>query len=373
MATFIRKSVKFGPCRVNLSKSGVGTSFGVKGLRVGVNSKGKTYAAGGRHGLYFRESLDSSGKSNGVKSNTSMPYATSEQKSGNGFLYVLYAAILILSFIYPILFVASIPCTLIIIGKIVAKQKLKKFKNTFLITLDELLAKKDVNGINEIISQIPENIKNEVERITFILNIYSKIACSFLEDNIIDDDEKKVLENIISIVSPSVLQQINIVLVNEILKNAVSDKRISNEEEELINKCINLFQLYDIKNEINQTINDYKQLEIIESSELPIIKPSNNINDDSPFHYENDCQFKKSRTQKGEQYIEDDSVGKLLVSSKNIHFVSNGHKTTKISSIISIDIVDKNIEMIVNNRKTPYYFSVNNPISLLGIMKKLMK
>ena len=38
-----RKSVHVGPFRVNLSKSGIGYSVGEKGLRMGVNSKGRRY------------------------------------------------------------------------------------------------------------------------------------------------------------------------------------------------------------------------------------------------------------------------------------------------------------------------------------------
>jgi Protein of unknown function (DUF4236) len=58
MALFIRKSFSIGPFRFNLSKSGVGVSVGVKGLRVGTRPDGKSYVAGGRGGLYFRENLD---------------------------------------------------------------------------------------------------------------------------------------------------------------------------------------------------------------------------------------------------------------------------------------------------------------------------
>jgi len=43
-----------GPVRFNLSKSGVGISTGVRGLRVGISSNGKPYIAGGSGGLYFR-------------------------------------------------------------------------------------------------------------------------------------------------------------------------------------------------------------------------------------------------------------------------------------------------------------------------------
>lgn len=55
---FLRKSVKLGPLRLNLSKSGVGASFGVKGARVGVKPSGQRYVHAGRHGLYYRANLD---------------------------------------------------------------------------------------------------------------------------------------------------------------------------------------------------------------------------------------------------------------------------------------------------------------------------
>jgi len=53
---YLRKSLKLGPLRFNLSKSGIGTSIGVKGLRVGTGPRG-SYLHGGRGGLYFRETL----------------------------------------------------------------------------------------------------------------------------------------------------------------------------------------------------------------------------------------------------------------------------------------------------------------------------
>ncbi len=45
-----------GPVRWNLSKSGIGMSVGIRGLRVGTGPRG-AYIAGGRGGLYFRQSL----------------------------------------------------------------------------------------------------------------------------------------------------------------------------------------------------------------------------------------------------------------------------------------------------------------------------
>ena len=58
MGWYLRKSLKLGPLRINLSKSGLGASAGAAGLRVGTGPKGR-YLHAGRGGLYFRKSLDS--------------------------------------------------------------------------------------------------------------------------------------------------------------------------------------------------------------------------------------------------------------------------------------------------------------------------
>jgi len=58
MAWYLRKSVKMGPVRFNLSKSGIGTSVGVKGFRVGVRPNGKSYIHAGRYGLYYRQEFN---------------------------------------------------------------------------------------------------------------------------------------------------------------------------------------------------------------------------------------------------------------------------------------------------------------------------
>ena len=60
MPVFLRKAVSVGPFRFNLSKSGVGLSAGVRGLRLGTGPRGN-YVHMGRQGLYYRRSLNSPG------------------------------------------------------------------------------------------------------------------------------------------------------------------------------------------------------------------------------------------------------------------------------------------------------------------------
>ena len=67
MGFSFRKSIKAGPVRVNLSKSGIGVSAGIKGARVGVNANGKAYVAGGANGVYYRKELSGETSENTTK------------------------------------------------------------------------------------------------------------------------------------------------------------------------------------------------------------------------------------------------------------------------------------------------------------------
>jgi len=57
MGIYLRKSVRVGPFRFNLSGSGVGVSVGVPGFRVGSGPRGN-YVQMGAHGIYYRASLN---------------------------------------------------------------------------------------------------------------------------------------------------------------------------------------------------------------------------------------------------------------------------------------------------------------------------
>jgi hypothetical protein len=56
MGFYLRKSIRVGPIRFNLSKSGVGVSAGIKGFRVGSGPRGN-YVHMGSNGFYYRQTL----------------------------------------------------------------------------------------------------------------------------------------------------------------------------------------------------------------------------------------------------------------------------------------------------------------------------
>jgi hypothetical protein len=75
MGYFFRKGLNFGPIRLNLSKSGVGASIGVKGARLTMTPRGTTYVTVGSKGFYYRETVArrSGGSSGPTPSQPSTP------------------------------------------------------------------------------------------------------------------------------------------------------------------------------------------------------------------------------------------------------------------------------------------------------------
>ena len=76
MGFYIRKSKRLGPFRLNISKSGLGISVGMKGARLSTGPKG-TYFNAGKDGIYYRKKLGGpnsphSSQSNGRASNINL-------------------------------------------------------------------------------------------------------------------------------------------------------------------------------------------------------------------------------------------------------------------------------------------------------------
>ena len=72
-----RKSIKFGPMRVNFSKSGIGVSAGVKGARVSVGPRG-THLNVGRGPFYYRQKIGGSPRSQGNTVHLPQPNVVSQ-------------------------------------------------------------------------------------------------------------------------------------------------------------------------------------------------------------------------------------------------------------------------------------------------------
>lgn len=61
MGLYFRRSFRLGPLRLNASRGGLGFSTGIKGARVGFDSRSRAYVHCGRGGVYYRSFLNGSG------------------------------------------------------------------------------------------------------------------------------------------------------------------------------------------------------------------------------------------------------------------------------------------------------------------------
>lgn len=75
MGFYLKKSVSVGPFRFNISKSGIGVSAGIKGLRVGTGPRGN-YIHMGRGGLYYRRTFSPADAQNAQPLGQSQPIPT---------------------------------------------------------------------------------------------------------------------------------------------------------------------------------------------------------------------------------------------------------------------------------------------------------
>jgi hypothetical protein len=96
MGAYLKKSFKVGPVRLNLSKSGVGASVGVKGARIGKRPNGSQYVHVGRKGFYYRKEL---GKST---SNTKTTQTGSDSYFTEGLIImaVIIGGIIVLGYLW---------------------------------------------------------------------------------------------------------------------------------------------------------------------------------------------------------------------------------------------------------------------------------
>lgn len=78
MGFYFRKSFGSGPFRINISKSGISYSAGIKGARVNFGNRG-TYVNFGSHGIYYRKKISDFGQKKYSRNQTNFTPVTYEQ------------------------------------------------------------------------------------------------------------------------------------------------------------------------------------------------------------------------------------------------------------------------------------------------------
>lgn len=365
-----RKSMSFGGIgRVSFSGRGIGVSTGIKGLRVGVNSRG-SYVSGGAGGFYFRESLGSSSRQNGGS-------GQANAGSSKGLLiatYLITTSVLgviatnsrgpISIGLFALFAGLGIYVSLTDFLKSSAIKKITTELDTAIINNSPLLP--------ETIEKLKKLSTNDRENVA--ITAYLKLCESVAKDYVIDENERKLIREISGCLSVDQRYTINEMVAAAIITELVKDNEITDVEENLLNQMIQSFQMAKTTiDEINTVISSYRQKKEIESKPLEL-KPVTlaTIPKVDKCYFESKTQEFKQRSKKNEKFFDFVSDGALIIAQDAIHFITNGHKKIKRSDIIGVSALQEKglVEISLMNKANPLYFKMDEPVVFLAIAGK---
>lgn len=371
MGMSFRKSMKIGGMRVNLSKSGIGVSTGIKGLRVGVNAKGKSYVSAGTHGMYYRKTI---GSSAGISSSTTNSNSQGSSSSSGCLLWGVGIICCLIGFAYPIWFVIpGIMLTIYLLYNF-ALSAMKKTILDFTNKINTTIDTNDFNSLTLIIDDIQQKITNPVRALPIYENTYRHLLEKALEDNVVSDDEKKIIELYESKLSSSKLDDINSNAIDEIIADIISDGEVTDQENEYLNKVISVLSINNTKQrEITAIIDETKKIHSLRQNGLKVIDFHNEITDGKECYYKDKIEMLKIRQLKGEQFYENDSTADIYISKELIDLVADGHKKIKMKDIINAELKDGIIEIVVINRQKPICLRSSEPSLIIAIIGEIKK
>jgi len=432
MGWYIRKSFSTGPVRFNLSKSGMGVSFGAKGARIGLGPRGM-YTHLGRGGLYYRSSY--SGFSRADKSsddrradvktsyqesiNNESPMSTStalfddrqikykklkmelelkksNKKDGIYFLISIVAFILggyfdsikhtIVSYIFLFLglgFLIAIPYRLVY--HLIHKYKSFRF---YKILTNKLLNTQDNKIDFEQFEKILESTNLSGKYRDFALyRFYRDYVNNILSDIKITETESKDLQKLEETLNldASLLKLIKKWVFNKTYLIIIEDKVLSREEEENIFHAKNILLLSDedIEDEMD-TLDILRTVRKINEEDISPIQVNIQLADkESCFHKTKGRMIKekivRSYQSEGVRHKVTDLViekeGDLYLTSKRIFIVGDGVYTIKLEKVFNVETdIDKNmVSLDVEGRKTPLQITVPDSYIFSAKLNKLLK
>ena len=386
MRSAFKKRVSLGGVIIlNISKGRFLMPGGIKGLRVGFNSH-NVQSSGGSYGSIVRKSISGSSSDQIIENNNEevltenyMKEVPADQISGNNpfttsflisvpiiFLIMLFAHLNFLMF-WGYLIAGGIA------AMIAFALKAKKNKQ-IIQAFSAAIMNEPLNKAEELLSKINKMGSTVKQRI--LMSNYPIVIDRVFNDQQISEEEELFIKKYSKHLPENFISHANDIIISEIIKIAIADNFLSDEEENLINRCFSTFRLpASRREEFNQTIQEYKNLEEcrkIEFKPKPITLTS--LPKIPSCLYESLSDYFKERTNNDVTELVYDDLGAVVLTDSSLEIVKTGHKSIKFNSIISAtkswngDI----IEVVAMNHKTPYYFKVSDPMIFIAVISKMM-
>lgn len=387
MRTELKKRISLGSVVIlNISKGRFLVPGGIKGLRVGFNSR-NTHTAAGSYGSIVRQSISDSSSSNKIEENKNGEPQTAsfteevsvDQITGKNIITTLYLismpAVLFIIFFSDLNSLAF--WGYLIAGGIAAMIAfaLKAKKNKKIIqAFSEAIMNEPLNKAEELLSKINKMGSSVKQRI--LMSNYSILIDRVFNDQQISEEEEFFIKKYSEHLPENFISHANDIIISEIIKIAIADNYLSEEEENLINRCFSTFQLpASRREEFNQTIQEYKNLEECRKNNFEPKPITITSLPKIPYClYESLADYFKERINNDDTELVYDDLGAVVLTESSLEIVKTGHKSIKFDSIISANKSWNSdiIEIIAINSKTPYYFKISDPMIFIAVISKMM-
>lgn len=386
MKLSFRKSFNVGGVRLNLSKRGIGSSVGIKGLRIGVNSLGKSYISGNIGGLHYTsyaiKNFNNNTNYNSLNNTSNIKNNFENQLDNIDFpkttmsliLPLIMILFLIIGIFQPIflIFCVLLAVYIIIINLYFIITRNSAIKYTDLL-VDSIKYKK-YNEFKNIIEKIDGKMSLQKFKEIILLKSYSKILSLILEDNIIDENEKEIINILLSKMDSEKINELHEFYLSNFVSLFIEDKIITEDENKFINDFIKLFNIpKNISENYLKIINNYIMLRQIEEQQLKFIQPSINILEYDKCYYEVEFIYVKLKKQRNNYSYVYETSGKLFLTQNLLQLISDNNKSFKFKDIIKYELIDNEIiEIIVKNRKTSILLTTKEIEKTFVYLKKVI-
>ncbi|MCK9431423.1 MAG: DUF4236 domain-containing protein [Candidatus Omnitrophica bacterium] len=420
MGWYIRKSFSAGPVRFNLSKSGLGLSFGVKGARVGVGPKG-AYSHFGAGGLYYRTPYVSPGPTVNLQNDISLgengalfnkkqinrkrldiEFYFNVKKETEWMCLTVGTAFFITTGVVCKSVSFGAGTTFLILGIVayfwvifsnIERWILKQKSDSLYSKLKTECCKYekddfvvDVAKLKEVANKCRQNLDIGYFKRALCL-FYKDYLNSVISDFRISDKERDNLQAVEEALNldEDLLKKIKLYVFNRVYLFMVEDKILTKEEEADIFKIKNIFSLKDA--DVIEEMETLKLLretrEIIEKDLQPIDVDISLGKNEISYHQTMGRIVKektlKSYQEQGVRHaikgLVTEKEGMLYLTSQRMIIVGEGVYNIKLSKIYNIETdIDKNtIAIDIDGRKNPLILTVPDSLIFSTKLNKLKK
>jgi Protein of unknown function (DUF4236) len=403
---YLRKSLRMGPIRLNLSKSGLGVSAGVRGARIGVSSRGRAYVHAGRGGLYLRQNIP--GRRLVGPSSGSGPVLELIEDSGVTFgiqriersvsiqdrivrspaaltpSLILGAISLVSVYLGAVLesdapwlaFVgaAGVLLSAVLIGRVIEwNRKAGKLQQLVNRELSELRPLTHVR-LSRLATALRDPDVREVDRQYIAQTALLGALDRLIADRRISDDELEFLAQIEKAlpVSADFAHQARLELFREAYFQAVADHDLETREEALLDEIRSRLAISDdaIRQELS-AVEDLRALRSVRQGSLTPIETSVPLQKSEECYFESAARLLKETTLRRIQRDHQryairgfvvDTEGTLIVTNKRVVVVHEGTTSLRAERILDVDVdADRNlIKIIRDGSRRPMYLTCPN-------------